>query len=96
MVRHAQSYIPPSTSHKIPGQPDYGMSANDPIGVEQICPAFPNSRITFGLLVLRQALVQQAFGCWSEGVKAERCSKCKADRERQIKTCAVLGTSSIF
>ena len=37
MVRHAQSHIPPSTSRKIPGQPD-GMSMDDPIGVEQICP----------------------------------------------------------
>ena len=95
VMRNHISLLQPLT--KFPDSQIMGwVSANDPIGVEQICPAFPNSRITFGLLVLRQALVQQAFGCWSEGVKAERCSKCKADRERQIKTCAVLGTSSIF
>lgn len=35
-----RNHIPRSTSRKIPGQPD-GMSMDDPIGVEQICPAFP-------------------------------------------------------
>ena len=40
--------------------------------------------------------MQQAFGCWSEGVKAERCSKCKAKKGKADKTCAVLGISGIF
>ena len=29
--------------------------------------------------------MQQAFGCWSEGVKAERCSKCKAKKGKADK-----------